>query len=697
MIVEVKTCGVCTSLKRARRPVTRGELLGALGIVKEEKKTFDGLIKALLTDGLVVQLKNHRYGIPREMNLLSGTLETIRSGAGYVIVSGSKDKDIYIPTHALAGALNGDKVVVRVEHTSRGRKEGKIIKVTTRKSKHVVGFIREQKGNFILQPEDDKIPHNFIVRKTGSGITLHEGLLAAAKITGYPEKGYLAECSVLKVFDGLKTVDDVSRFTEYKYSLPLRFKKRSEEEARLLDSVADLPGRKDLRNLRHVTIDGEFARDFDDAVCIEKKRDGYRLFISIADVSHFVRPDSSLDREACERGNSVYFPGTVVPMLPKKLSNIVCSLNPVEDRHGFTVEIDFSKSGEVRKTDFYPSVIRSIKRLTYREVESAMVPGNRTDRNRLESVITDLEVMGELAAILMSNKRARGSLDFDLPEPDFILDMEGGIANVFRTERFFSHCIIEEFMIAANEAVAGFLEKKQIPALFRNHEPPDREKLRDFDRLIQHLPIAKRKNKESINRSLQSVLEAAKDTDYEFFVNRILLRSMKQARYSSENRGHFGLASVSYLHFTSPIRRYPDLICHRILKAALGRGGRLYSGDELEKMSVHLSEQERYTMEAERELEGRLRVLFMGDKLGEVFQGIISHVTSFGIFVELSTIFVEGIVLLSDLHDDYYIYQEEHLKIIGRRTKKVYRIGDIVSVKVVVASAETNRLHFIFV
>ena len=379
-------------------------------------------------------------------------------------------------------------------------------------------------------------------------------------------------------------------------------------------------------------------------------------------------------------------------MLPKTLSNDTCSLIPQEERLCLTVKLDYDKNGELVRNSFSQSMIRSAMRLTYNEVESALIKRDVGTMKKVKDLLPELEWMKELATLLAERREKRGSLDFDLPEPQVTLDMEGGIKSILRGERLFSQKIIEEFMIAANEAAAKFLFAKKIPALYRTHEPPEREKLDDFERLLRALP-GQYNLKAKDSSGLQSILNDVKGSSIEYLVNRVLLRSMKQARYSPSNRGHFGLASDCYLHFTSPIRRYPDLVCHRALKSTLS-GGHAYEAEGLERMATHLSERERLAMESEREAEDRIKILFMKDKIGEVYNGIISHITSYGFFVELLDVFVEGLVLLTDLYDDYYLFQEDKFRLMGRRTKKVYRIGDKARVKVMLANVERKQLHF---
>lgn len=685
---------VLNIFKREKKPIAHSELVAILSLNKKQSKNLKQILTILIRDGSIIALKNKRYGLPREMDLVSGTLWCTRSGNGFVIPDNPDEKDIFVPSRFIKNAFHGDKVIVRVEHSIRGKKEGSIIKVTQRKLRNIVGFIRHDGKSTYLIPEDERISHHFLVSKTLKFTNLADNDLVAARITRFPEGGVDPACTILKVFRGLTNVRSIIQFVQYKSALPFRFKIRTENEARDIHTSTDLTGRLDLRDTIHVTIDGEFAKDFDDAVCIEKSGNSFTLYVSIADVSHFVQPGSDLDREAYDRGTSVYFPGTVVPMLPKTLSNGICSLNSNEDRLTMTVRLTFNSNGDLINTSFHKAIIRSVQRLTYNEVEDVLVRQDRPIRKDLQRILPAIENMGELASILSAKREKRGSLDFDLPEPDVILNIEGGIKNILRSERLFSHRIIEEFMIAANEAVANFLAENNIDTMYRIHEPPDTEKLKDLERLLHALSIGYGKRDKRNIMGLQSILRNVEGTDYEFLVNRVLLRSMKQARYSSQNKGHFGLASDCYLHFTSPIRRYPDLICHRALKSLIANDGKRYGQKELEPMANYLSERERLAMEAEREIEDRIRVLFMKDKIGEEYEGIISHISSFGFFVELTDVFVEGLVLVNTLYDDYYHFQEEKFRLIGRRTKKIYRVGDKVKVKVSLADVEKNQLHF---
>lgn len=684
-----------SAFRKAKRPLSITDLRSLVDSWKDRKKAVKVFLREMVREGSLIRLKNNRFGIPDEMNLEVGVLWCTRSGNGFVTPEKKGGNDIFIPSRYIKDAIHGDKVVVRIEHLTQGRREGRVVKVTERKTKNVTGFVQQHKNLFFLVPDDERISVHFIVEPGKKTVEMKHGDLAAAKVTGFPDGGDPG-CKILKVFRALDDAKKISRFIAYKQSLSPRFPRNVENEAKQTQLDIVKPGRIDLRAIGHVTIDGEFAKDFDDAVCVEKTKKGFLLYVSIADVSHYVRRDSAMDREAYARGTSVYFPGTVIPMLPKQLSNNICSLNPNEERMALTVRLRYDTQGSLLQASFDRSVIRSAHRLTYHQVEDGLVKKDEGARHALKGLMPQSECMGELAQILKARREAKGNLDFDLPEPEMILDMEGGIKDILRSERLFSQSIIEEFMIAANEAVARFVTEQKRPVIYRVHQSPEPEKLHDFERLLQTLGVPYKTDPKG-SLPLQSILKNVRQKEHEFLINRILLKSMKQARYSAQNLGHFGLALDFYSHFTSPIRRYPDLVCHRILKGIIGgaAGTRpLYGEEELERMAVHLSERERAAMEAERETEDRIRVLFMKERVGQAYEGIISHITSYGFFVELFDVFVEGLVLLSSLHDDYYAFEENKFRLIGRKTHKIFRIGDHVQVTVALADVEKNLLHF---
>lgn len=677
--------------RNSRRPVGIDELESIFGGRRLKRRDIMKVINSLVEKGRVIELKNKRFGLTREMNLVSGILWCTRSGNGFVIPDTEGERDVFVSSRNFNNAVHGDRVAVRLDHYRGGKPEGKIIRIISRKSNTIIGFTKLYDNTLYIIPEDYR--YNIEYRVARQDHSVPDGQLAVAKITAFPGEKPEPECRITRIIGELHSLSAITKFIEYKHALPRRFPRDVETEAAGITSDISAAGRKDLRDLAFVTIDGQNARDFDDAVAIERSSTGFILHVAIADVSHYVRKGSPLDAEASKRSTSIYFPDRVLPMLPKALSNGICSLNPREDRYTVTASIRFDRQGKVTGSSFFPSVIRSQMRLTYESVEMATVHSDPKTRKKLAQCLPCLEDMAELAGLITCVREKRGSIDFDLPEPQVILDIEGGISRIIRAERLTSHRIIEEFMVSANEAVAQFFEERCLPALFRVHEPPEREKLKDFERLLQGLGIRYRKM--GTAGALQDVLSTVCGTQYEFIVNRVLLRSMKQARYSAKNHGHFGLASESYLHFTSPIRRYPDLVCHRILKNALaGRKEPVYTEEELTTLANHVSERERLVMDAERELEDRIRILYMKDKLGETYKGVISHVTSFGFFVELTEVFVEGLVLISSLLDDYYHFEEERYRITGARTRKTYRIGDLVTIRVILANVTASKLQF---
>ena len=459
---------------------------------------------------------------------------------------------------------------------------------------------------------------------------------------------------------------------------------------------------RSLRGLATVTIDGETARDFDDAVAVAREPDGMvRLWVSIADVSHYVKPGSSLDREAYLRGTSVYFPDRSLPMLPEELSNGICSLLPGEERLTLTAELLFGAEGDLLDSRFYPSVIRSAARLTYTQVEQIIVAGDRTLSAVCVSLAPDLMIMKELAPRLTAVRRRRGSIDFDLPEPEIVMNRQGGIEDIVRSKRLLAHRIIEEFMLAANEAVATAITVRKSPALYRIHEPPDPGKISEFLEFIHGFGYRPPEGASGgvLSANLQRLLDEASGRPEERLINETLLRCMKQARYSTEQIGHFGLASACYTHFTSPIRRYPDLVVHRILRAILSGpvtdDQRRRLERELPETAAYTSSRERVAMEAEREIINLMKSRFMLTRLGEEHDGIITGVAPFGFFVELVEFFVEGMVPVSSLRNDYYRYLEKEHLLAGIRTGERFRIGDSVRVRVSRVDTDRRRIEFV--
>jgi ribonuclease R len=691
-------------MEEADRPLLLREILRRLGLQKEERQKAREYLRDLADQGKVVRIRGNRYGLPSKMNLIVGRVKTHPDGYGFVIPEAEGEEDIFISSRNLKEAMYGDRVVARIESIRRKGKEGSVIRILERKTRKVVGkFMRAKNYSYII-PEDERILQEVFIPE-GETKRARPNQIVVVEITRYPTERVRPEGRVTHILGYPDDPEVEPQIIIHKYDLPHRFTSAALKEAQNLPPVPssnEYRERVDLREIPTFTIDGENARDFDDAVSIEREKDGgMKLYVSISDVSHYVKEGTSLDEEAYLRGTSVYFPDRAIPMFPTELSNEICCLHPRVDRLTLTAELRYDGNGERRGVQFYPSVIRSNERLTYTLVRKILVDGDPELKEKFGHLLTSLELMADLCQELRRRRAERGAIDFDLPEPEVILNLQGEAEDIIRAERNLAHQIIEESMIAANEAVAHFMEEKGVPFVYRIHEPPKKEAMDEFRRFVSHLGFKSirpdhgmRKESDHSPKEFQRVLSEVKGRPEERVVNQILLRSMKWAKYSAKNLGHFGLASDGYTHFTSPIRRYPDLIVHRFLKTVLSKKEIKISEEVLANQADHLSDRERVAMEAEREILDRYRVRFMKGKTGEEFEGIISGVTAFGFFVELKDIFVEGLVRVTSLHDDYYQYHEKKYSLVGERTHKAFRIGDKVRVRVDRVDVERRHIDF---
>jgi ribonuclease R len=679
------------------RPLLLREILRRLGLQKEQRQQAREFLRDLAEWGKVVRIRGNRYGLPSKMNLIVGRVKTHPDGYGFVIPEAEGEEDIFISPRNLKEAMHGDRVVARVESIQEKGKEGSVIRILERKTCKVVGkFMRARNYSYII-PEDERILQEVFIPE-GETKRARPNQIVVAEITRYPTGRARPEGRVTHILGYPDDPEIEPQIIIHKYDLPHRFTSAALKEAQNLPSTTsshEYRDRVDLRGIPTFTIDGENARDFDDAVSIEREKDGgVKLYVSISDVSHYVREETALDEEAYSRGTSIYFPDRAIPMFPAELSNEICCLHPRVDRLTLTAELRYDGNGERKGVRFYPSVIRSDERLTYTLVRKILVDEEVELKQKFRHFLPSLELMAELCQELRRRRTERGAIDFDLPEPEVILNLQGETEDVIRAERNLAHQIIEEFMIAANEAVAHFMEEKGSPFIYRIHEPPKKEAMDEFRRFISHLGYKMKKESDHSSKEFQRVLLEVKGRPEERVVNEILLRSMKWAKYSAKNLGHFGLASDGYTHFTSPIRRYPDLIVHRFLKKVFSKTEVKIPEEVLANKAEHLSNRERVAMEAERDILNRYRVRFMKDKTGEEFEGIISGVTAFGFFVELKGIFVEGLVRVTSLHDDYYQYHEEKYCLVGERTHKTFRIGDEVRVRVDRVDVERRHIDF---
>jgi ribonuclease R len=691
-------------MEEADRPLLLREILRRLGLQKEQRQKAREYLRDLADQGKVVRIRGNRYGLPSKMNLIVGRLKTHPDGYGFVIPEAEGEEDIFVGPRNLKEAMHGDRVVARIESIRRKGKEGSVIRVLERKTRKVVGkFMRAKNYSYII-PEDERLLQEVFIPE-GETKRARPHQIVVAEITQYPTERARPEGRVTHILGYPDDPEVEPEIILHKYDLPHRFTSAALKEAQNLPpapSSDETRERVDLREIPTFTIDGENARDFDDAVSIEREKDGgVKLYVSISDVSYYVKEKTSLDEEAYLRGTSVYFPDRAIPMFPAELSNEICCLHPRVDRLTLTAELRYDGNGEKRGVQFYPSVIRSNERLTYTLVRKILVDGDPELKRKFGHLLLSLDLMADLCQELRRRRTERGAIDFDLPEPEVILNLQGEAEDIIRAERNLAHQIIEEFMIAANEAVAHFMEEKGVPFIYRIHEPPKKEAIEEFRRFVSHLGFKSirpdhgmRKESDHSPKEFQRVLSEVKGRPEERVVNQILLRSMKWAKYSAKNLGHFGLASDGYTHFTSPIRRYPDLIVHRFLKTVLSKKEIKISEEVLANQADHLSDRERVAMEAEREILDRYRVRFMKGKTGEEFEGIISGVTAFGFFVELKDIFVEGLVRVTSLHDDYYQYHEKKYSLVGERTHKAFRIGDKVRVRVDRVDVERRHIDF---
>lgn len=672
--------------ERSRKPLDFKEIVYEMNLSSSEARALKRLLRSMVKKGEIVRTRKGLYAPPDDINLVTGYFEPHKEGYGFVIMEKPGERDLFIPAWATMGAMKNDKVLVRIENWAK--REGRIIRILERAFARIAGRLKATKGGLYVSPKDKSLQFDLYIpfkEKNGAKI----GDVVIAEIIDYPTQRKPPTGRIIKVLGDPQTPKAEIDLIIDELNLPKKFPHNVLKESYLLyssklETDTLKSRRKDLRFLSTVTIDGEYAKDFDDAISIKLEQYGYKLYVHIADVSHFIGWNSGIDIEARKRGTSIYFPDRVIPMLPKELSEDLCSLKPGVERLTFTVEMDFDRNANRLKTSFYPSLIVSDERMTYTSVKKILIDNDKSERQKYDHLLQDFELMGELCSILRNRRLERGSLDFDLPEPEVLLDVKGRPESILTAERNFAHMIIEEFMIAANEAVAEYLDKQGIPFLYRVHEEPDPVKFEEIVRVIRSITGIKTLSKPE---DYPELLKGIKNTSIEEIINYIVLRSLKQARYSPINVGHFGLASKCYTHFTSPIRRYPDLIVHRILKETLNKK---HISDkrikELKKIlpdiAFHSSRMERLADEAEREVLNAMRVWFMKDKVGEEFDAKIVHVTPYGLKVRLRDYFVEGFAHVSYMTDDFYRYNESSMSLVGKHTKRAFKIGTEVKVRI---------------
>lgn len=678
-------------------PIKRRDMRAMLSVPQEDREKFENLINELIAEGRVFETKKGKLASPKDLQMATGTFIGHARGFGFVTPDAGGE-DIFIPASETMGAMQKDRVLYKMLHKAeKGKKaDGVIVRILERGQQRIVGtFEAGSKGYGFVVADDKKIAKDiFISRENTKGaVTGHK---VVVEITDYGEDRRNPEGKVIEILGHINDpgVDILSVIR--RYELAVEFPEEVYAEIEHLGTEvaeADKKGREDLRDLLTITIDGADAKDLDDAVSLKRLGNGnFELGVHIADVSHYVRENTALDKEAYARGTSVYLVDRVIPMLPHKLSNGICSLNPHVDRLALSCLMEVNGRGEVVSHRILESVINSDYRMTYTAVREILEDGTPALLEQYAEILPMLEDMEELRQILGEKRRKRGSVNFDLPESKIILDENGKPIDIKPYEKSIATNMIEEFMLVCNETIAENSFWQEMPFMYRSHQEPDEDKLEKMEQFLRGFGYYLRKKDGEIHpRELQKVLQKAEETDEERIITRMVLRSMMQARYTAENGGHFGLAAKYYCHFTSPIRRYPDLEIHRMIKkmlhGELDEKASAYYRRKMPDWAKHCSKQERVAEDAERDTDALKKVEFMEDKVGQIYEGIISGVTNWGIYVELPNT-IEGMVALSQMDDDYYEFDEKKMLVFGKRTKKSYRLGD----KVVVSVAKVDRM-----
>jgi len=697
--------------QKGSRVLSLAQLAAVFGTEDGEREALGKAIERLEREGRVARVRGEKYSAIEFTNLVSGKISVRAEGFGFVLAPPGMGEDLYIPRGALRGALDGDLVLAREKEARkpRGRTRrnervaGEVVRVLERARDRIVGQYDGREGRSRVIPYDPKMATEVRVRPEAAGEARDSQIVVAA-FTSYPDQRRIAHGEIVELLGFLGEPGVDVEVVIRMHDLPHRFPDEVEAQANAFPpapSPQDLVGREDFRDHPIVTIDGETARDFDDAVEVERIPGGYRLGVHIADVAHYVEEGGALDSEARWRGTSVYFPGRVVPMLPENLSNGLCSLNPRVDRLTLSAVLEFDEAGRIQSSRFTKGVIRSAARMTYTEVARLLEHANTEDERRYGPLLPGFARMRELRDILHRRRRARGSIDFDLPTATVTLDDDGFVIGIRPESRNVAHTIIEEFMLAANEAVAKHLHFAKEPAIYRVHDRPDPDRLVDLKETLSSFGYELKGDLAQLPpAAFQKILREIAGKPEARFLTDLLLRSQQKAVYSEQCRGHYALAADYYCHFTSPIRRYPDLVVHRALGRLLA-SNRPYPPEDFERRNHELAElaaesssRERRAETAERESLLWKKIVFLRDKIGRSFDAYVSGVAAFGLFVTLSDYLVEGLVPIASLTDDFYVYEEKQHRLRGRHTDQAYRLGDAIRVRLAALDEVQRRVDF---
>ncbi len=675
-------------------PMMEDEIAAALEIEAAERDGFARRLNAMERDGQLMKNRRGAIGLSEKMDLIAGRVQGHPDGFGF-LVPDDKSEDLFLGPKQMQKVLDGDRVLVReIGVDRRGRREASIIEVLEHKNTRVVGRLFEEHGVLFVIAENKRISQDILV-EPGYDLKAAPGQVVMVELVAQPSRNAEPIARVIEVLGNYADPGMEIEIALRKHDLPYEW---SDEilalEKKLPKKVTpkECEGRKDLRKLPFVTIDGETAKDFDDAVYAEPQGKGFKLFVAIADVSHYVKSGDALDRESRLRGNSVYFPRRVIPMLPEALSNEMCSLNPQVDRLALVCEMQISLLGEVKRYDFYEAVFHSTQRLTYTKVAKYLYE-NLPDHGINKELLPHIRHLDDVFQVLLAARHKRGAIDFESAETEMRFTDDGKISEIVPSKRNDAHRLIEECMLAANVSTANFLIEHEHAALYRVHEGPNEDKLAQVRAMLKDFGLSLGGGKDPKPSDYAALIVKIKGRPDEALLNTVLLRSLRQAVYSPDNVGHFGLSYDAYTHFTSPIRRYPDLLTHRAIKAVLHN--EVYDPKEAwDALGQQCSLTERRADDATRDVVAWLKCYYMKDRLGETFAGTISSVTSFGIFVALDDVYVEGLVHISDLGRDYFKYDKDRHQIVGERTRKKYQLADRVTIKVVRVDIETSKIDF---
>jgi len=682
--------------KKISRPMKISELSKHLGITEAEHRTFRKQIKEMAGQGSLIKIRGGRYGLPDEMNLVAGKLIGHPNGFGFAIPDKHHDtNDIFIHRKGINEAMHEDQVLVRIESENEpGRPEGRVIRILHRNTQKIVGVYEKfGRDGWVIPNEHKHFQDVFIPEKNCK--KAKNGQIVDVKIETYPTRHQPPIGKVIEILGKSNDPEVEVQSILRKFGVRQGFTPKVIKEAKTVVKKNDTEDRKDLTDLMTFTIDGERAKDFDDAISLEPFGEDYRLGVHISDVSYFVGENSHLDDEAFQRGTSIYYADGVIPMLPEVLSNEACSLKPNKKRLTLSVFIKFDRQANALSIEIHKSIIKSQRRFTYNEV--ARLLDNGSDKIEDSPFMKTLADMHHLSQKLRKRRFSNGSVDFFVPEPEIQVNEAGTVKQIGVVEHNPAHQLIEEFMLAANQAVALSLHNKNIPCIHRIHEAPDQKKLFEFKEFISSFGLKLSSPEKICSQDLNNLLKKTKGTPEERLVNTLLLRTMKKARYSESNPGHYCLGFEHYAHFTSPIRRYPDLVVHRIIKKYLKHKCSKKEKKTLLASLLEISEQSTHmeikAMSIEREIIGLRRAQFMMEEIGKTFYGLIIGVTGFGFFVELENVFVEGLVKISSIMDDYYLFIETEHKLIGQKRHRVFQIGNRVKVRVISVDLSKRQIN----